>query len=466
MGRKKIQIARIMDERNRHVTFTKRKFGLMKKAYELSVLCDCEIALIIFNSTNKLFQYASTDMDKVLLKYTEYNEPHESRTNSDIVDTLRKKGLNGCDSPDIEADDSAGQSPESDDKYRKINEDIDLMINRQRVCGLPPSNYDMGVSLPSSNPSGLLYPHPGIGCGLGNHNLLPLSHTHLQRNSMSPQRPSSTGDAGLMGPELPSTVVSSVGNGSYSNHCTSPGLLSPGGVSKNMQEKSPPQMSMGRKPDLRTLMPPSNKCNNMPTINQRINHSQTAQTLSTPAVSIAAQTLPGQGMGGYPSTLSSSYGTEFSLSSDLSSLSGFGGSGLGSVTSWQQQQIQNLQHSALGHMGNLCQTSNLNLPSAHQHLHIKSEPVSPPRDRSVGMLCTGLGGGVTTAVYSTTGRGHCEPGRSPPDSASSCGSSYEGSEEREDLHGNDNFLLRPLSSQEEHHSPSVKRMRLSEGWAT
>jgi hypothetical protein len=52
------------------VTFTKRKFGLMKKAYELSVLCDCEISVIIFNSNNKLFQYASTDMDKVLLKYT------------------------------------------------------------------------------------------------------------------------------------------------------------------------------------------------------------------------------------------------------------------------------------------------------------------------------------------------------------------------------------------------------------
>ena len=61
----------------------------MKKAYELSVLCDCEIALIIFNSTNKLFQYASTDMDKVLLKYTEYNEPHESRTNADIIEVRR-----------------------------------------------------------------------------------------------------------------------------------------------------------------------------------------------------------------------------------------------------------------------------------------------------------------------------------------------------------------------------------------
>ncbi|CAI2316765.1 unnamed protein product [Caenorhabditis sp. 36 PRJEB53466] len=104
MGRKKIQITRIQDERNRQVTFTKRKFGLMKKAYELSVLCDCEIALIVFNSTNKLFQYASTDMDKVLLKYTEYNEPHESRTNNDIMEALnRKEGNHGGGNSDDES---------------------------------------------------------------------------------------------------------------------------------------------------------------------------------------------------------------------------------------------------------------------------------------------------------------------------------------------------------------------------
>ena len=73
------------------VTFNKRKFGVMKKAYELSVLCDCEIALIIFSSSNKLYQYASTDMDKVLLKYTEYNEPHESLTNKNIIEVERDK---------------------------------------------------------------------------------------------------------------------------------------------------------------------------------------------------------------------------------------------------------------------------------------------------------------------------------------------------------------------------------------
>jgi MADS-box transcription enhancer factor 2B len=43
----------------------------MKKAYELSVLCDCEIALIMFNNNGKLVQYASTDIDKILMKYTE-----------------------------------------------------------------------------------------------------------------------------------------------------------------------------------------------------------------------------------------------------------------------------------------------------------------------------------------------------------------------------------------------------------
>ena len=73
MGRKKIRIERIKDERNRQVTFTKRKNGLMKKAMELSVLCDCDIALVIVNSNNKAFQYSSSakdgEIESVLEKY-------------------------------------------------------------------------------------------------------------------------------------------------------------------------------------------------------------------------------------------------------------------------------------------------------------------------------------------------------------------------------------------------------------
>nr|XP_044989405.1 myocyte-specific enhancer factor 2C isoform X7 [Jaculus jaculus] len=433
MGRKKIQITRIMDERNRQVTFTKRKFGLMKKAYELSVLCDCEIALIIFNSTNKLFQYASTDMDKVLLKYTEYNEPHESRTNSDIVETLRKKGLNGCDSPDPDADDSVGHSPESEDKYRKINEDIDLMISRQRLCAVPPPNFEMPVSIPVSSHNSLVYSNPVSS--LGNPNLLPLAHPSLQRNSMSPgvtHRPPSAGNTGgLMGGDLTSGAGTSAGNG-YGNPRNSPGLLvSPGNLNKNMQAKSPPPMNLGmnnRKPDLRVLIPPGSK-NTMPSVNQRINNSQSAQSLATPVVSVATPTLPGQGMGGYPSAISTTYGTEYSLSSaDLSSLSGFNTASalhLGSVTGWQQQHLHNMPPSALSQLGDRTTT-----PSRY-----------PAHTRH-------------------------EAGRSPVDSLSSCSSSYDGSD-RED-HRNEFHspigLTRP--SPDERESPSVKRMRLSEGWAT
>ncbi|XP_051540265.1 myocyte-specific enhancer factor 2C-like isoform X1 [Myxocyprinus asiaticus] len=475
MGRKKIQITRIMDERNRQVTFTKRKFGLMKKAYELSVLCDCEIALIIFNSTNKLFQYASTDMDKVLLKYTEYNEPHESRTNSDIVETLRKKGLNGCDSPDPDADDSVGHSPESEDKYRKINDDIDLhMISRQRLCAVPPSNYEMPI--PVNNQ---IYP--------GNHNLLPLAHHGLQRNSMSPgvtHRPPSAG--GLMGADLSTGMGTSAGkdgipsyyrNG-YGNHRNSPGLLvSSGGMNKSMQAKSPPPVNLGmnsRKPDLRVLIPPGVK-NNMPSINQRINNSQSAQSLATPVVSVATPTLPGQGMGGYPSAISTSYGTEYSLSSaDLSSLSGFNSANtlhLGSVSGWQQHQIQNMQHSALSQLGNcssthLCQGSNLSLPST-QSLHIKSEPVSPPRDRSSSATPASYGPLPSHQQHQgPPPQGRQDSGRSPADSLSSCGSSHEGSdrdEHRPDFHSSLGLGRPGLDEQD---SPSIKRVRLSDGWAT
>ncbi|XP_038661238.1 myocyte enhancer factor 2cb isoform X4 [Scyliorhinus canicula] len=463
MGRKKIQITRIVDERNRQVTFTKRKFGLMKKAYELSVLCDCEIALIIFNSTNKLFQYASTDMDKVLLKYTEYNEPHESRTNSDIVEALNKKENKGCDSPD--PDSSYALTPRTEEKYKKINEEFDNMIRNHKIPAVPPPNFEMPVSIPVSNQNSLVYSSPGSS--LGNHNLMPLGHPSLQRNSMSPgvtQRPPSAGNTGgLLGGDLTTTGAgTSAGNG-YGNPRNSPGLLvSPGSMNKNMQTKSPPPMNLGmnnRKPDLRVLLPPGSK--NMPSVNQRINNSQAAQSLATPVVSVATPTLPGHGMGGYPSAISTTYGTEYSLSSaDLASLTGYNTTNalhLGSMTGWQQHQLQNMQHSALSQLGictstHLSQNSNLSLPST-QSLNIKSEPVSPPRDRT-----------HTPLGYPQHSR--LDAGRSPVDSLSSCSSSYDGSD-RED-HRNDFHspigLTRP--SPDERESPSVKRMRLSEGWAT
>ncbi|XP_067873897.1 myocyte enhancer factor 2aa isoform X2 [Heterodontus francisci] len=466
MGRKKIQITRIMDERNRQVTFTKRKFGLMKKAYELSVLCDCEIALIIFNSSNKLFQYASTDMDKVLLKYTEYNEPHESRTNSDIVETLRKKGHNDCDSP--EPDDSFEHSPLMEDKYRKLNEDNDVMFKRYGP-GLPPQNFAMPVAVPVSNPNTLTYSHPGsslvthslVTTSLTDTSMLSPPQASLPRNVVSPgapQRSPSAGNAGGMMGDLTmpnGAGTSPVGNG-FVNPRASPGLLcSTGGngLGKVMPTKSPPppggNVGMNnRKPDLRVVIPPTSK-GMMPPLNvQRISSSQSTQTLATPVVSVTTPSLPPHGL------LYSTYNTDYSLTSaDLSALSGFNSPGtlsLGPVSAWQQHHLGPAALSSLIVNSQSLHGSNLSI-NTNQNVNIKSEPTSPPRDR------------MTPSGFPQQSR-H-DTGRSPVDSLSSSSSSYDGSD-REDPRGDFHSpigLARPSADDRE--SPSVKRMRM-DTWVT
>ncbi|XP_057819940.1 truncated transcription factor CAULIFLOWER D isoform X2 [Cryptomeria japonica] len=66
MVRGKVHLKKIENPVHRRVTFSKRKAGLLKKATELSVLCEAEIGLIIFSPTGKLFEYANP---RVMGKY-------------------------------------------------------------------------------------------------------------------------------------------------------------------------------------------------------------------------------------------------------------------------------------------------------------------------------------------------------------------------------------------------------------
>uniref|UniRef100_A0A0E0CUE4 MADS-box domain-containing protein n=1 Tax=Oryza meridionalis TaxID=40149 RepID=A0A0E0CUE4_9ORYZ len=59
MVRGKTQMKRIENPTSRQVTFSKRRNGLLKKAFELSVLCDAEVALIVFSPRGKLYEFAS-----------------------------------------------------------------------------------------------------------------------------------------------------------------------------------------------------------------------------------------------------------------------------------------------------------------------------------------------------------------------------------------------------------------------
>ncbi|KAM1777808.1 hypothetical protein ACFX11_044421 [Malus domestica] len=49
MGRGKVELKRIENKSNRQVTFSKRRNGLLKKAFELSILCNAGVVLIIFS---------------------------------------------------------------------------------------------------------------------------------------------------------------------------------------------------------------------------------------------------------------------------------------------------------------------------------------------------------------------------------------------------------------------------------
>nr|XP_019934119.1 PREDICTED: myocyte-specific enhancer factor 2A [Paralichthys olivaceus] len=495
MGRKKIQITRIMDERNRQVTFTKRKFGLMKKAYELSVLCDCEIALIIFNSSNKLFQYASTDMDKVLLKYTEYNEPHESRTNSDIVEKLRNKGHNDCASPD--PDDCFGHSPLMDDHFGKLSEESDLMYKR---CGALNKKEHRGCDSPDPDASYVLTPHTEekykkineeFDNMMRNHKIVStvnalfllgfvlacwIPQTFQYQEVRAPAQ-----RVHLTPPPNPSTLAAlkrleRVWNG-FVNPRGSPGLLSTpsgNGLGKVMPTKSPPppggNMGMGnRKPDLRVVIPPSSK-GMMPPLSeeeemdlntQRISSSQSTQPLATPVVSVTTPSLPPQGLvySGMPTSYNPA---EYSLSSaEISSLQGFSSPGLslGSMSAWQQHQLGQAALNSLVGGGHLTQVSNLSINTS-QSINIKSEPISPPRER------------VTPSSFPQQqpqqGSSRQEVlGRSPADSLSSSCSSYDGSDRedhRPDFHS-PLGLGRPPAGSEDRESPSVKRLRM-DTWVT
>ncbi|KAL6536093.1 Agamous-like MADS-box protein mads1 [Orobanche hederae] len=68
-GRGKIEIKRIENTTNRQVTFCKRRNGLLKKAYELSVLCDAEVALIVFSSRGRLYEYANNSVRATIDRY-------------------------------------------------------------------------------------------------------------------------------------------------------------------------------------------------------------------------------------------------------------------------------------------------------------------------------------------------------------------------------------------------------------
>ncbi|PWA77769.1 hypothetical protein CTI12_AA210860 [Artemisia annua] len=109
MGRGKVELKRIENKINRQVTFAKRKNGLLKKAYELSVLCDAEVALIIFSNGDKLYEFCSgSSMSKTLERY------------------------HRCSYGAMEADHQDPDAQSSYQEYLKLKAKVDILQQSQR----------------------------------------------------------------------------------------------------------------------------------------------------------------------------------------------------------------------------------------------------------------------------------------------------------------------------------------------
>nr|BAH03320.1 MADS-box transcription factor [Habenaria radiata] len=104
MGRGKIEIKKIENPTNRQVTYSKRRAGIMKKASELTVLCDAELSLVMFSSTGKFSEYCSpsTDTKSVYDRYQQvsgvnlWSAQYEKMQNTlnhlkEINDNLRRE---------------------------------------------------------------------------------------------------------------------------------------------------------------------------------------------------------------------------------------------------------------------------------------------------------------------------------------------------------------------------------------
>ncbi|KAI1796795.1 hypothetical protein LXA43DRAFT_937134 [Ganoderma leucocontextum] len=150
MGRRKIEIQPITHERNRSVTFLKRKNGLFKKAYELGVLCSVDVAVIIFEERQghhaKLYQYCSTDVNGMVQRHIRFDGERDTKGPSDFNNSGGKAAEEADD--DDEGDDEEGSQKRRDSsskappKVKSENTSSSIVPIRPG----PPSSNDVSTS--------------------------------------------------------------------------------------------------------------------------------------------------------------------------------------------------------------------------------------------------------------------------------------------------------------------------------
>ncbi|PTB40780.1 uncharacterized protein TrAFT101_005939 [Trichoderma asperellum] len=216
MGRRKIEIKAIRDDRNRSVTFLKRKGGLFKKAHELSVLCSVDVAVFIFGNNKKLYEYSSADMQHLITKYQYHGGPNEHKGPADF---------NGGGNDDDDDEDGDGTPPRGPDGMEAHMMPPHFQGQPQ---SFPPHIRHQTASVSPPIPNGVPFQgHPA----------------HLQRSHTPqpavPSRPGSRGDMRRMGPGMMSQPVGPHGPHPGITYMPTPPIYNPS--AGNHSNLMPPQ---------------------------------------------------------------------------------------------------------------------------------------------------------------------------------------------------------------------------------
>ncbi|XP_061346665.1 agamous-like MADS-box protein AGL65 isoform X2 [Gastrolobium bilobum] len=92
MGRVKLKIKKLESTSNRHVTYSKRKSGILKKAKELSILCDIDIVLLMFSPTGKstLLQGERSNIQEIIAKFAQLSPQERAKRKMESLEALKK----------------------------------------------------------------------------------------------------------------------------------------------------------------------------------------------------------------------------------------------------------------------------------------------------------------------------------------------------------------------------------------
>ncbi|KAL5062113.1 hypothetical protein RYX36_023850 [Vicia faba] len=89
MVRGKTEMKRIENATSRQVRFSKRRNGLMKKAFELSILCDVEVALIVFSPRGRIYEFASSSILETIERYRSHTRINNAPTTIESLENTQ-----------------------------------------------------------------------------------------------------------------------------------------------------------------------------------------------------------------------------------------------------------------------------------------------------------------------------------------------------------------------------------------